>query len=219
MPDRPSEPSWRSYLWLNAGALAVATIIYGTWFARISRSARAQREAVAAIRKASGTVRYDWDPKAANGQVLAVPPRKPGRIEKLLGADYVRDVVDVSLEGDADAVMHQIGRLSHLRTLDLTMSKVSDAGLAHLKGLTWLERLDLAQTPVSDAGLSHLTALVHLRRIDLSGTRVTDRGLVHLRGLSRPQLIIARDTAITADGVKDLQKYAPNVSVYGSYQQ
>ena len=152
-------------------------------------------------------VRYEWDPRMVNGKLVAAEPRKPGWAERVVGTDYIRDVIEVSLDGEADAVMPHIGRLARLRKLELKGSKVSDAALVHLRGLIWLKSLDLASTPVSDAGLPALNGLTRLKQLDLSRTAVTDAGLAALAdNCSGLEALILSGTPITDAGLEHLSR-------------
>ena len=61
---REAEPvsfTWRSSLRFSVRGLVVLVLVIGGWLGWIVRSARIQREAVAAIEKAGGRVKYDWE--------------------------------------------------------------------------------------------------------------------------------------------------------------
>jgi hypothetical protein len=66
------------------------------------RSARIQREAVAAIRLAGGTVTYDWHKRhARNASPFFAKPLWPEWLVKHLGVDYFGHAVHVSLNLNA----------------------------------------------------------------------------------------------------------------------
>jgi hypothetical protein len=58
-PD-PVPPRWRRYLRLSVRGLIVLVLAIGAGLGWIVHEAHVQRDAVAAIRKAGGSVTYDW---------------------------------------------------------------------------------------------------------------------------------------------------------------
>ena len=57
--------SWRRKLRFSVRSLLVLVLVIGGWLGWTVRNARIQREAVAAIRLAGGTVTYHWDKRHA----------------------------------------------------------------------------------------------------------------------------------------------------------
>ena len=55
-----------------------------------------------------------------------------------------------------DDALKPIGKLTSLRRLDLSGTRITDAGLQHLTGLTDLEELALRETRVSNVGVKKL---------------------------------------------------------------
>jgi len=95
----------------------------------IVNRARVQRDAVASIRKAGGTVIYHWDLK--NGKYA--PGGKswwPGWLVDRVGIDYFGDVAMVELRdrGSCDELLVHVGRLSRLERLTVSGSPATDAG-------------------------------------------------------------------------------------------
>lgn len=72
-----------------------------------------------------------------------------------------------------DAGLEQLGRMRHLKRLELRGSKISDAGLVHFQAFPDLDFLVLSETAVSDAGLPQLTKLDKLRQLDLRKCQAT----------------------------------------------
>ncbi len=76
-----------------------------------------------------------------------------------------------------DATLDIVARLTNLRELDLTTTKVGDAGLAKLAPLSQLKMLKLRGTSASDAALDGvLTKLPGLMMLDARQTRVSTEG-------------------------------------------
>jgi hypothetical protein len=154
---------WRPFLRFSVRGLLVLVLVAGAGMGWIVRDAHIQRDAVAAIKKAGGFVKYDWEWEWRTGKnISGGKPWAPVWLVNLIGVDYFGHVTVVGLPmfpSAADATFAEVGRLRQLQLLFARSSSVSDAGLAHLKELTNLKQLDLRDTQVSDAGLSHLTAL------------------------------------------------------------
>jgi hypothetical protein len=177
------------------GVVLVLAVGMG-WYVR---SVFRQQDAVAAIRRAGGSVAYDWRWEGNNKPGTFVYPGKPLAprwLANIVPADYVATVISVDLDAPAHAdsanpmdaaTLARIGRLGHLNSLWLNNRfEITDAGLAHLEGLNSLRDLQLDDTGVSDAGLAHLRGMTGLRKLCISLTRVTDNGVLELeRALPR----------------------------------
>ena len=201
---------------LSVRGLIVLVLILGAWLGWIARRARVQRQAVAAIHRAGGSVRYDWEVRQHQGPFggMTIPVRntKPPWPEWLvdrLGVDYFGSVVEVEVfEGGSDALLREIGRLGRLDTLIFGRSNVTPAGLSQLRGLSRLERLYLGRTNVTDAGLAHLEGLTNLKGLGLDNTHVSDAGLVYLRGLTRLDQLDLSGTQVSDSGLVHLKGMA-----------
>lgn len=78
-------------------------------------------------------------------------------------------------------VMDQVGRLPHLKTLDLSNSLLTDADLESIRGLSELEELNLEQTLVTDSGMENVRGLKRLKSLRLYNTDVTEECCEELR--------------------------------------
>jgi hypothetical protein len=240
---KPVSRPWRRFLRFSVRGMIVVVLVIGVWLGWIVRDARIQRDAVAAIRKEDGGVKYDWEWNYG----IAVPRQKhwpPRWLGNLIGVDYFGHVTAVVLvEPETDAPIAAIGRLTQLQDLGLFesltryRSGVGDASLEHLKGLTNLSVLNFTFWPVTDAELAHLTAmtklstlglpgtevtdagLVNLKclrslaKLDLSGTKVTDDGLTHLKALTNLSKLELRRTRVTRAGVEKLTRALPKLTI------
>ena len=176
----PIARPWWSHLRLGVRGLIVVVLLIGGCMGWIVRSGRIQREAVAAVQRAGGSVAYDYQRTVSGG--------KPGPrwLLDYIGIDYLDNVFSVSLSGKAtDQLMWHVGHLAHLELLSLDGSRVTDAGLVHLQGLHELRRLWLSRTKITDEGLRHVSGLIKLRTLVLSNSPVTDRGLANVERLTR----------------------------------
>jgi internalin A len=224
---------WRRYLRFSVRGLIVTVFLLGGSLGWITRSARIQRNAGAAIRAVGGYVSYDSELRKAT----VTPAGRAWTRQWLMdfvGVDYFDRVDYVGMDfqatpADAAIVMAQVGRLPQLKgvlvsqsgvsgpmlvhlegqtslsELDLSETRVTDAGLAHLRGLTGLTELWLDHAPVTDAGLAHLKGLTNLTYLHLSHTQVTASGLAHLKGLTKLQVLDLSGTHVTDAGLEHLK--------------
>ncbi len=183
------------------------------------------REAVAAIERVGGTIRFNWESKS--GKLISKgKPSAPGFLVDFVGADFFGHVTDVRLSPNAnDAILVHVGRLSRPKCLDISgpwlnrsnprpnrsQSQVSDKGVENLNGLSELESLDLRNTEVSDDGLEVFGGLTGLVSLSLGNSRVTDSGLVHLAGLTKLVTLDLGCTQVRGNGLKHL-KNLPRLS-------
>lgn len=112
-----------------------------------------------------------------------------------------------------DAALAHIGRLRHLRELDLYATGVSDAGLLHLAGMIFLRRLHLGMTRVQGAGLRFLASLQRLEWISLEDTAVDDSVVPHLAALRSLRKIALWGTRMSAAGIARLRRGLPQAVV------
>jgi hypothetical protein len=197
-----------------------------------TRADEEEERAVAAIRKAGGSV--GWD---RQGPLV-------GKYHRLL----------CSWDADSDAVMKQVKHLKDLDTVwfwldvpaskphttgdkylemlagiaaikDLRIEVTNDAAMKHLGTMKNLEKLQLYGTDLSDAGAQHLANLTKLLELRISGITdedfkyvgrlpklktltifktATDAGLKHLAGLEQLETLFLWTTAVKGPGLKDL---------------
>jgi hypothetical protein len=62
---------------------------------------------------------------------------------------------------------------------------------------------------ITDSGLAHVRQLEHLEELILTDTAISNEGIDDLVAMTRLQKLDVRRTAITADGLKELQKNLP----------
>ena len=114
----------------------------GGAFGWVVQRARVQRDAVAAIQRAGGTVWYDWVSVGSWHD----NPSSEWLVERA-GFDYFINVFMASIQDQAsDKQLVQIAQLSRLEKLALDGSPVTDIGLAHITQLKKLKWLRLSKT-------------------------------------------------------------------------
>jgi hypothetical protein len=204
--DTPTRRPWWTYMRLSLRGLIVLVLLIGGILGRTVHQAQVQREAVAAITRAGGSVYYDWQVRKDGLILSTTKPWAPNWLVKLVGIDYFGHVARIDLlRGGADRDLILIGRLGQLWNLNLDSSPISDDGLVHLKALTGMERLYLPLTKVGDAGLVHLEGLTGLHQLGFYDNPITDEGLVHLKGLTDLEFLILDGTRVSGPGLAQLK--------------
>jgi hypothetical protein len=186
--------------------LTTALAVGSGWLGRKIDRKRKEREAIAGIEVAGGSVWYDYQ------QGPVAEPSGPGWLRGVLGDNFFSEVVKAHLVGNSigDAGLANVKGLPHLRALELSGAYVNEAGLANLKDLTELELLDLSTTNVSNAELANIKDLPRLESLDLSSTNVTDAGLLTLTGLSQLRVLKLSYTKVTDAGFNEFRRALPN---------
>src|SRR6516165_8790615 len=87
-PNR-SPRSWRRFLRFGVRGLIVLVLVIGAGLGWIVRQAHIQRDAVAAIKHAGGSVKYDWE------YVSKGNPWAPRWLVDWLGVDFFGHVTEV----------------------------------------------------------------------------------------------------------------------------
>ena len=225
MPGNPIRRPWRRYLRPTVCAFMVLVLLVGAWLGWMVRTARIQRDAVAAIERAGGGVLYSWEWKI--GRLIPFgKPKWPRWLVQRLGADYFGHVVIVSLadmrnswdlefcllQREAGGGVSVIGLGNNLGyvPLDPVQRRVEDPGedlvvreeaMKHLGALTSLEELELQSARVDDTALAHLKDLTNLRWLNLTETSAGDATLAHLRRCTRLLDLRLKRTRITDGGI------------------
>jgi hypothetical protein len=105
----------------------------------------------------------------------------------------------------ADGDMDRIARISTLKRLDLSLTRVTDLGIERLKPLTGIEELNLyACEHITDTALAHLREWRRLRRLNLRGTDITDTGLAYVASHVKLEALDLSITQVTDNGMEHL---------------
>jgi hypothetical protein len=207
MPAGPVSLPRRRFLRFNVRELIVLVLVIGAALGWIVRSVHIQRDAVTAITKAGGYVKYDWEWQSLS-PIPNGKPMYPRWLVDCLGVDYFGNVSYVHFDHNpqaGDAKLADLRGLNRLEQLYLCDTNITDPGLAHVSGLTRLQFLNLRRTKLGDLGLGHLKRLTRLRSLLLGGTSVTDAGLVHVKGLTSLEVLDLDLTHITDAGLVHLK--------------
>jgi hypothetical protein len=220
-PDIPA-PRRRRRLRVSIRALMILVLVLGLGFGWVLHSARVQREAVAAIRLAGGTVYYDWEwnNDGPTGPVRTSPWLK--WLADRAGPDYFSSVAAVWFDhmpvkiADDELMVH-VGSLRRIESLTMwTCEGVSDAGLAELSGLKRLKRLHLPGQRVTDAGFAHLSGLTSLEALLISEAPITEAGLAHLAGLPRLKQMALNKTRVASLGSISKMHWLTSLDIRGN---
>ena len=119
---KPLSRPWWNYVRFSLRALIVLVLLIGAGLGWLVRSAHVQRDAVAAIRRAGGSVSYDWE--WSNGKSIpGGKPWAPRWLTDLIGVDYFAHVTSVWLQPAAtDGAIVEVGHLTQLERLQLVGS-------------------------------------------------------------------------------------------------
>ena len=189
--------------------MIVVVLLVDGWLGWLVRSARIQREAVAAIQRAGGRVQY-------HRQTPNNTRWQPQWLVERTGIDYL-DHVDsvVFFEACSDADVGHAARSRGFVALHLAaltdvrgpafQVNVTDAGLVPIEALTGLEQLSLGGTQVTDAGLVHINGLTKLEMPGLEDTAITEEGLAHVEGHRKMFSLHLGRTHVNDSGLADLQ--------------
>ena len=212
----PHKLRWFQYRLRSLFLLTFLVAIACSWLAVRMEPARKQREAVEAIEKAGGYIRYDYQQFPGIHFSTPKQPSGPVWLRKLTGPDFFDKVVDVDFHDPRtnDAMLEPLEGLRDLEWLSIRGTRepyrstvtvhITDAGLVHIKKLSGLKYLYLPGCQFTDAGLKCLDGLTRLQSLDLSNTRVTDMGLRHLKHLTQLQTLDLGGTRITGSGLEQL---------------
>ncbi len=154
----------------------------------------------------------------------------------------MRQMESLQLINTKITTLEPIRWLTRLKVLNVNGSPIDDEGLSALEGFTSLGRLQLGGTQITDSGIAHLATLSNLTMLDLHHTRVGDAGVLALFDLPRLmtlnlyetrvtdagladvaerinrgalQSLVVAGRGVTRDGVEELRKKLPRVSVMG----
>jgi hypothetical protein len=211
MPDQAVSKPWRHWLRISVLGQIVLVLIIGAALSRLVHGARLQHDAVATIRKAGGSIYYDWQCLFECCGKKSRDPR-PRWLADQLGIDYFGHVKYVFCDAsNADSLL--IRHLSQVEWLDLRNSGLTEFGLSSLLGFDRLRHMQLGGTKIIDAGLVRFERFTGLSWLEVPDTGVSDEGLRRLELLTHLETLDLRGTRVTDIGVHRLQKALPNLKI------
>jgi hypothetical protein len=184
-----------------------------SWFAVKMGQAKRQKDIVATIRNAGGTVGYDFQYDESGESTLAFAPAIPAWLLDLLGLDFFSSSVSVRFDGDLpEGRLDCLRSLPQIRYLEVGETiEVSNEDLGNVEGLTQLRTLSLGDGKLTDEGLEHLKGLQQLQFAHLTNTRITGSGLRHLAGLEKLESLEMNDAAVAGPAFAYLRE-APRLA-------
>jgi Leucine Rich repeat len=221
-PLPPARP-WRRHLRFSLRALLLVILLLGLWLGWFVHTAKIQHDAVAAIQKNGGWVRYYWRDYASApyGEHTYYPrgarPWRPSFflprdwLSDRFGIDYFDEVIGVSFNATAsfsDADLTHVAAFPALNDLSLVEVPVTDSMLAHLEASTNLTVLSLWGARITDSGLSHFKGLRKFRKLFLVGSRITDEGLERLKALKNLTTLDLSGTWVSDTGLVHLKGFS-----------
>ena len=187
--------------------MVVIVLVIGVWLGWLVRSARNQREAVAAINDAGGLVFYDG--KWLHGvHDFSAKTWAPCWLVDLVGFDYFGRVTFVNFDSFTRATDPRVAPVADRASLEQLPTRESCSPgpvLAHLKRLHTLTILRLNGRQVTDDELIHVSGLTNLTDLGMVSTRITGIGLGHLKPLARLSKLFIHDAQLTDDGLANLK--------------
>lgn len=184
---QPAQRRFRPQFGLRTLLLVVAAC--AVWIGDYVHRAHRQHDAIAAIRRAGGTVQ--------------TVPVAPTWVRNLLGQEYFVKPVAVAFDAQKPATDDDLAALRGMPNLEVLYlgGNFTDAGIEYASHLTSLKVLGLTHVPITDAGMVHLSHLTNLRELRLVGSRVSGSGLVYLKGMKRLRVLCLSGTRIDGSGL------------------
>jgi hypothetical protein len=183
-------------------------LVSGLWMGWRVNRANDQRGAVAAIRRAGGSISYDWQFSLSRGsRNLSARPWAPLWLRRWLGDEYFQEVTSVQFLNRpvTDVDLAPLASLDRLEEVAISGAPITDDGLKHVANLKALRIVSLWETRgITDAGLAHLSALTKVQTLNLYDCEITDAGLVHLRAMVHLENLLLGKTRVTGPGLSHL---------------
>ena len=184
--------------------LAIVTALC-VWLAIIVHRVHQQSDAVARLSQAGSAIVFDYQMLPKGDFDLSKQVPGPIWIRRLIGDDYFRTVVEVSIRpGNVRENLRLLTAFPKLRSVHLKRTNITDADLAGMANLCSLESLDLRGTTVRGSGLGDLQSLPHLAELDLDGTQVDDQGLTVISNLPHLRRLAFGSPNVTPTGWRQL---------------
>jgi Leucine-rich repeat (LRR) protein len=227
--DTPApKPTKRKRPWLRFSLRTFFLVVTALciWIGIRVNAARHQREAIAAILKAGGSVTFDYQLIAGSGRPgtsatsPAANPPGPVWLRDLIGEEFFRTAVAVTFDYRAHqrslttSELAELSKLPALRTLSAVNSPFSRvrqsksaAGGESASAWSSLSRalsFGLTETLIDTTGMKQIGRLTNLRELTLDNNQITDVGLSHVKSLTQLETLNLNNTEITGTGLQSL---------------
>ena len=208
---------------MKLGTLMALILAIGACSGWMITKARIQRDAVIAIKRAGGTVRYDWESLI---DAKIEPPSSPksgfgsskmGRLSSWFGPDYFHGVIGVHLNNSPPGlyamtgrmpdpnIISQVVRLGGLKELMLSSYPIDRPGLKRLRDQNQLQCLNLYETGLTGADLVALEGMNSLRELVDTLLQVGDQDFPHISSLRALARLEIDGSLLTDKGVQSIQ--------------
>ncbi len=188
--DRPAvNTKKRGRMQFTTKALLVLTALLAAGAAWVGYRAHETRKEWAAyneITRLGGTVLFSHNYAWHGGIDYGAPFPGPEIVRKILGENAFSQVKLVNLSGTrlddkllADLKPH-LEACTRLKVLDLGQTSVTGPGLASIGNLSWLKKLIVYGLPLGDDDVKYLAGLQELEEINITGTRISPEGVTEL---------------------------------------
>jgi internalin A len=178
-------------------------------------AARRQREAVAAILKAGGSIKFDcqcvpqprpWNPDQVSWH-NEPQPHRPLWLSKLLGDEYFHDVLQVIFQENVipEADFEQLAKLPKVRWLYLIGRPVNPGGGSGFTGGVKMETNEpRRQRLVQDSDLAVIQKLTQLQTLGIYPAAIEGPGLAYLENLRRLKHLLLFQTPLGNAGMEHI---------------
>ncbi len=221
--------------------LMFAVVVVGGWFRWRMRQAQWQKEAAETVRKTYGEVLHDYGYEYAlpiqssnvyssDGEFIgrfegSVPGESPASawLRRMLGDDFVADVVEVHMAHDLDNdVVACLRKFPRLKRLHISLTDdLDDDAVACLRKLPRLKRLHISLTEITEGNLKCVRELTNVEALCLYITEDGPLAVEHLLALENIQKLsqvenldlCVADTAVTTEDIERIEEALPNCTV------
>jgi hypothetical protein len=174
----------------------------------IERAVKARRNTLALaadIKDAGGKIQYtpsglQWLYQAAGDAAMAVFD-VPSAIDLYNGNNPLKGKGGRN-ERVTDDWLKRLSSVTTLRKLDLANCAIQGPGLRNIGALTDLRELNLTLTPITDDALKHLDGLTELRVLGLASTQCNGTGFRHLKALKKLENVNFHFTPLNDEGLQ-----------------
>jgi hypothetical protein len=167
--------------------LMVLILVVALFVGWRANRAYVQRQAVARIIAANGSITYDFQFGVPSSSRGTKQPPAPGWLRRWIGDEYFQEVSGVTIRAyTSPEPVEAISHLDSLESLEISsLIRVGD-GLEKIQGSSRLKIVKLSGPGVTDTWLGNLLQTSrNLERLELNGADISDAGLTHLSGLSK----------------------------------
>lgn len=194
----------------NRWSSAALFLLFGVWtlISQLGCSrapSAAEVSAKAELGKLGALVVMDSDRAHVAGVNLATlqAPEKIAEAVKLLPALTQINSLNAEGTGIGDGDMAEIAKLTSLRDLVLSHTKITDSEFEKLQSLKNLQALHVADTAITNASISTVGRLTSLAVLDLSGTKITGN-FTPLQNLAKLNWLVLRNLSLDAAALTSL---------------